>query len=346
MKKIALLPFAALLMLGACSDNDQVVRPVPNDPVVTVPSQADHVTLNAPSQTEVKAEGSLYRVTYSNGQEIVYSFASTSTDGYIATIKKIEGTSADVVIPASVSYNDLQLKVYCLDLYVEGIKDNVTSLTLPNTAVAMAGSNGYVAVTSTYLCTQMERGKHLQKVELEDGFAGFCTIKGAIYTSDYTTLVSVPRAYPGTFTVAEATTTIGPRALYYCSKIDVLTIPAGVTTIGDEAVIHNDNLLLVNCLAPTAPVATRNSFGKFAHDGVLRVPAGTEGSYEVEKPDMQLPKEPTEPDPDEGTPEEWDQYDADMAQYEADLALYNQLYKNYEEHEGWSLFKNIEGVNF
>ncbi|MDE6010283.1 MAG: hypothetical protein K2F87_02395 [Muribaculaceae bacterium] len=344
MKKIALLPVAALLMLGACSKDDPVVRPVPNDPVATVPSQADQVTLNAPAQSEVKPEGSYYRVSYANGQEIVYAFASTGSR-YIATIKKIEGTSADVVVPSTVNYNDLTLTVYSIDLYVNGISDNVTSLTLPKTAVAMYTSTGYEAITPDYITAQMERGNNLRKVELEDGFTGYCSINGAIYTADYKTLVSVPRAYPGTFTVAEATEVINARALYYCSQIEVLTIPAGVTEIGDEAVVFNDNLLLINCQPTEAPQATRNAFGTFAHNGVLRVPLGSEDSYKIVKPELVIPQEPVEPAAD-ATDEEWDAYDEAYEQYQVDMAEYLSANRFFTQHEGWSLFNNIEGVTF
>lgn len=332
-------------MLGACSDDDPVVRPVPNDPVQTVPSQADHVTLNAPAQSSITAEASLYRVSYANGQEVVYSFASDPTEGYIAIIKKIEGTAADVVIPASVSYNDMTLTVFSLDLYQHGMSDNVTSLTLPNTAQSMYTASGYVAADANHFKNQIAQGNGLQKIELEDGFQNFCTINGAIYTSDYTTLVSVPRAYPGTLTIAENTTIISERAMNYCSQLEVITIPAGVTEIGDQAVTFNNNLLLINCLAPTAPIATFDAFGTYAHNGVLRIPAGAEDNYKFTKPDLKLPKEPVEPDED-ATEEEEEAYQEALDQYQIDKAEYDEVMKNWNDHEGWALFKNIEGVNF
>lgn len=347
MKKTMLLPAVALLMLGACSDKDDTpVRPTPNDPVQTVPSVADHVTLNAPAQSGVTAEDGLYRVSYANGQEISYTFATDPTEGYVAVVKKIGGTASDVVIPASVSYNDLTLKVYSISLYAEGGAPTVTSLTIPNTAVAMTSGTAYAAATATHLRTQMDYLPGLQKVELEDGFNGFCSINGAIYTADLTTLVSVPRSYPGTFTVAEATTKIDERALYYCSKIDVLTIPAGVTEIGDEAVVFNDNLLLINCQPTTAPIATSDVFGTYAHNGVLRVPAGSEANYKFAKPELTRPVEPVEPDEEEATPEEMEAYYTALAAYEEAKAEYDEALEYWNNHAGWADFKNIEGVNF
>ena len=213
MKKIALLPVAALLMLGACSNDDPVVRPVPNDPVQTVPSVADHITLNAPAQAEVKAEGSYFRVSYANGQEIVYSLVNSSSLGYVATVKKIQGSAADVIVPASVNYNERTFTVNSLDIMLEGIDDTVTSLTFPNTITQLVDNSIFANLTSDYFRAQMERGNKVESINLEEGFPNFCSIDGAVYSADLQTLVCVPRGYKGTMTVAEDTKFIAPRAL-------------------------------------------------------------------------------------------------------------------------------------
>lgn len=345
MKKFVLLPVAALMILGACSNDEPEKRPTPNDPIVTVPSEADHVTLNAPAQTDIKVEGTLYRVYYSNGQEIVYSFANYSSTGYIATIKKIEGSAADVVVPASVVSGDLTYKVYTIDLYQNAVSDNVTSLTLPNTCNTMYTSTGYKSMTAEYFRVQLEHAHNLQKIELEDGYGSYCSINGAIYTSDFTTLVGVPRAYTGSFTVAADTEIIDERAFYYCRNIDAITIPAGVTEIGDQAVVFNDNLLLVNILATEAPLCPRDAFGKAAHDGVLRVPAGCEANYQFRKPELEMPTAPVKPSAD-ASDEEQDAYVEAMQKYDEDLKAYQDAMYDYEDHEGWAGFKNIEGANF
>lgn len=355
MKKIALLPVAALLMLGACSNDDPVVRPVPNDPVQTVPSVADHITLNAPAQAEVKAEGSYFRVSYANGQEIVYSLVNSSSLGYVATVKKIQGSAADVIVPASVNYNERTFTVNSLDIMLEGIDDTVTSLTFPNTITQLVDNSIFANLTSDYFRAQMERGNKVESINLEEGFPNFCSIDGAVYSADLQTLVCVPRGYKGTMTVAEDTKFIAPRALYYCSQIDVLTLPADIVSIGDEAVVFNDNLLLINCLATTAPEAVSGAFGQYAHNGVLRIPAGAEDAYKFTKPDMALPIEPTEPAMPgaDATDDDWTAFDEAYAEYEvamgeyyAALNEYNEVNEYYDSHEGWVYFKNVEGVNF
>ncbi len=344
MKKIALFPVAALLFLGACSD-DEEQRPVPNDPVQTVAPVADDVTLNAPALTDIKADGSNFRASYANNQEIVYSLASHATQGYIAIVKRIEGSAADVVVPASVSYNGNDFKVYCLDLYVDGISDNVTSLTLPSTAVAMVKNDNYVAADAAYLRAQFERGHSLTKIELENGFRGYSSINGAVYTDNLETLVSVPRAAAGTFTVADGTTTIDDRAFYYCQSLDVITFPASVESIGSEAVTFTDNLLLINSLATVPPTCPEDAFGKYAHDGVLRVPAAAKDAYTPAKPDVEEPVVPAEPAED-ASDEEWDKYYDDLDAYTAAKAEYDEIMEAYNAVAGWLPFHNIEGVTF
>ena len=100
MKKFAFLPLAALLMLASCKSDDPTPRPeVPTDPVATVPSQADDVTLNAPEQyPDYELDGSLYRFTYANGQQISYTLTTDATQGNVARVRKIAGAS-EVIIP-------------------------------------------------------------------------------------------------------------------------------------------------------------------------------------------------------------------------------------------------------
>ena len=126
----------------------------------------------------------------------------------------------------------------------------------------------------------------------------------------------------------------------------MLTIPAGVTEIGDEAVVFNDNLLLINCQPTTAPIATSDVFGTYAHNGVLRVPAGSEANYKFAKPELTRPVEPVEPDEEEATPEEMEAYYTALAAYEEAKAEYDEALEYWNNHAGWADFKNIEGVNF
>ena len=93
MKKLSILPLAALLMLGACSDDTPDIT-IPDKPVQTQQPVADNVTLNVPKQTSPKftADGSLYMFDYENGQQIVYSMTTTGAGQRVAVVKKIFGS--------------------------------------------------------------------------------------------------------------------------------------------------------------------------------------------------------------------------------------------------------------
>lgn len=353
MKKFALLPLAALLMLGACSDDDPAPeRIIPTDPVVSVASTADQVTLDVPEQDlNYEIVGPLYRFTYANGQKITYQMTNDFTLGYIARVKKIEGAT-DVIIPptvsviGAVSQQLVTYKVVALDLYQEGAPD-VKKITMSKDVFGQIGdSNTVQQVTASWLRNQLEKLPALESFELETGYPGFCSIDGAIYTSDYKTLVGVPRGRAGMFTIAEDTENVDTRAFYYCNYVSGITFPAGVKSIGKDAVAFNERLALINMLPTVAPATNEFSFGAYGQTSVLRIPAGSKDSYFPAKPEIEEPVAPKEPDIDLGTDEEFEQYDIDYAQYLVKMAEYNKVMNAYNNPIGFRKFTKVEEVNF
>ncbi|MDE5653177.1 MAG: leucine-rich repeat domain-containing protein [Muribaculaceae bacterium] len=351
MKKFAFLPLAALLMLASCKSDDPTPRPeVPTDPVATVPSQADDVTLNAPEQyPDYELDGSLYRFTYANGQQISYTLTTDATQGNVARVRKIAGAS-EVIIPSVVNTQSastgepLQYKVVCLDLFLD-TAEGVVSLTLPKTAVAGYDNSALSEVNGAWFRRQLEMLPDLEKIELESGFPKFCSIDGAIYSADYKTLVGVPRAAKGVFTIAEDTQVVAEHAFYYCNSITAITFPAGVTEIQAGAVTFNDMLVLINMMPETAPKTAEDAFGEMARTGLLRIPSGSYDSYFPEKPEIVEPTPPTEPAYD-APDEEWEQYDILLYEYETAKAEYDAEMAEYQNPAGFRDFTNVEQVNF
>ena len=200
------------------------------------------------------------------------------------------------------------------------------------------------------------RAYSVAAIELEDGYPGFVSINGAIYTQNMKSLVAVPRAFKGEFTVASGTETIQEKAFDHCSLIDIVTLPASVKAIGSEAMTFAESLLVVNILADEAPTAYVDTFGNYlTTNGVLRIKKGTKASYEVAKPTLEKPVAPVEPaSPDmDATQEEWDQYDADMEEYNKRLDEYTTLkeaydaaWEAYKAKEGYKNFSKIEERDF
>lgn len=341
-------------MLGACSSEDEPARVIPTDPVVSVPAQADVVTLNAPAQTEVLTyvdNTSIYRFNYANGMVLtcdVQKSVSNGTTSYNALVKRIEYTGSDVQLPPylkmKINGEESDVRVYSLFLYTDGIPDNVTSITLPNTAIATWKQGKFEAATAADIRAQLERGANLEKIEFENGFRGFCSIDGAVYTSDFTTLVGVPRGKSGVFTVADGTATIDNRAFYYCQNITGVTLPESVTEIKAEAFDFTDKLALINSLNPEAPSASDDAFGMYARMATVRIPAGSLSMYTPERPDIEEPVLPDAP-PADASAEEYAQYTQAMQQYRDDMKLYEAAMSAYTRVLGWSNMK-MEEVSF
>ena len=376
MKKFALLPAVALLLLASCSDDDPV-RPVPNDPVISVPAVADQTRADAPKQnpdyTQLPQLGSAYYLfTFDNGQELTVSVETQTIKEekkMVAVVKKIGGNAPKVVIPSTLTgktgtnNEPVEISVICLNLFEEAVDPAVKEIVLSKGVNMMKDENGakFLAVTPSYLEVEVSKCPYVEKFGLEEGYfgaeenddpsvtpkaLGFVTKDGAIYTSDFKTLVAVPRAIDGTFTVVTGTENINARAFYLCSKIDAITFPASVQSIGKEAVMHTSDLLAINMLAPVAPKAPADAFGYFASSSVLRIPNGSLKSYTIVKPDVERPVEPIEPDMETGTDEEWEAYDIAMGEYNKALAAYEEAMSSYVDYAGYLAFKNIQEVNF
>lgn len=350
MKKIAILPVLALAFMAACSDKDE--PQFPNYPVVSVPAVVDQVIINLPVQNadyeSVAALGSAcYNFTYDNNQEIVYEI-KTDLPNTSAFVRKIGGTCSNVIIPpyltATMNGEVTQIPVVGLDLVVDAAPENVQTLTICGDVHYMVLNAALVSATSDYIRTQVSKLNYVTKIELESTYPDYVSVDGNIYTSDLAELVAVPLGKSGLFTVADGTAKIQDRALFG-TRFDAVTIPASVKEIGHEALVNMDKLMLVNILSEEAPTAYDNSFGYYAYNGVLRIPANSKANYSFEKPDLVKPVAPPMVDPD-ASDEEWDEYERLYEQYEEDLANYNQAMSQYTNHAAFSLFKDIEEVSF
>lgn len=356
MKKFALIPALALLFLGACSEETDEPNPVPDAPVVSVQPVADQVTLDIPNQNEtyerdIVAGSACYKFSYDNGQILVLDIDTSTLDYTFAIVRKVEGEASEVVIPPTcrAKMNDeyVDIPIICINLYQESVADCVKKITIASSADKMLSLGTYTTVNSDYLTAQVKKCPSVEKFELQSGFASdkFVCNDGAIYSGDFTEIVAVPRAYEGVFTVADGVKNVSYQCFFNCNKITGITFPASVESIGDEAVLATDKLGLINMLSEKAPTAESNSFGHYAFDGVLRVPAGCKDAYYFAVPDLEIPIEPAEPAWD-ASDEEWDEYDEAYAEYLVKLAEYNNANEEYDTHCVFNKFKNVEEANF
>lgn len=352
MKKFAILPLSLLLLAASCSDDKETPRPpVPTDPVTSVESVADQVSINVPEQDlNYTIEGNLYSFKYANGQVLTCTMTESSQYGYVAFVRKMSGAS-EIVIPPTIkiigatSGEEVVYRVMALHLYEDGAV-GVKKVTYPKTAIASVGASSAIEeIDAKWFRTQIELMPDLEDFELETGFPKFCSINGAIYTSDFKTLIGVPRAKVGVFTIADGTTTVGENALAYCNRITGITFPAGIEKIEKNAVVFNDQLVLINMLPVEAPETNAEAFGAMAQTSLLRIPAGSKPSYFPAKPEMEAPVKPADPDAD-CSDEEYEAYEEALEQYEAQLEEYTKAMNIYNYPAGFRNFTNVEEVNF
>lgn len=359
-KLLALLPALALMFIAAsCSDSEEP-RQIPNDPVISVPAVADDVTIDVPAQVgdyvyTPEISSNSYRFTFDNGQNLI-CYIDTNTLGYaVAKVIKIEEGADNVIIPpyldARIGEDDVQIPVICLELFENAVAETVKSITLPKTVNRMVATSAdgssktFTTADAAYWRVQVGKCPNVEKFELENGFPGYASIDGSIYTADLKSLVAVPKGKTGIFTVADDVENVQDQAFYNCKKIDGITFPVSLKSLGSEALVGLENLLVINMQPTEAPEAGADTFGFYVENCLFRIPAGCMANYTFLKPDIEEPVEPVEPDM-EASDEVWDQYDADMADYRIALREYNEVMAEYNTHVGYTTLTSIQEVNF
>ena len=185
MKKFALLSMSALMMLAvSCSDdNGETPRPpIPTDPVQTVPSVADQVTLNLPEQsTEYTLEGNFYVFKYSNGQELTFQIAESESIGHYAILKRMVGEN--IVIPPTVVLANqdgvLDVPVITLNLFQDG-NESVKHVTMTKTITQGFAKGILATLDGEWLRWQSSGLPNLESFEIEPGNTLFCCIDGGV----------------------------------------------------------------------------------------------------------------------------------------------------------------------
>ncbi|MBE6630756.1 MAG: hypothetical protein E7624_07920 [Ruminococcaceae bacterium] len=83
---------------------------------------------------------------------------------------------------------------------------------------------------------------NLQAINVEEGGSAFASLGGMLTSADKHTILYCPRAYAGALTIPNGVTAIGDNAFYYCDDITSVTIPVWVTSIGYQAFYSCDSI--------------------------------------------------------------------------------------------------------
>src|SRR5574344_1459546 len=152
----------------------------------------------------------------SSGTTIYYNITDTTTHTVAVTFQGTEWDSyyneytGSVVIPGSVSYNNINYFVTTIGNYAFKFWKNLTSVNIPNSVTSI----GKYAFGN---CTRLSSVTIPNSVtSIGDGAFDWCT-----------SLTSV--------TIPNSVTSIGDEAFYYCRYLSSVTIPNSVTSIGNGA---------------------------------------------------------------------------------------------------------------
>ena len=186
-----------------------------------------------------------------------YNVMSTNPNT-VAVVSYETKPSGQLVIPATVSYNDEDYSVtgfiYGLALY--GCTE-VTSIVLPSTM-------SDIYSTEVFYCCE-----NLESITVDADNASYSTKDGVLFNKAGTELIVYPRAKPDeSYTIPDGVTTIGWCSITGCSKLKSLNIPASVETI--------DYGSLNSCPSLTSVTVDAGNANYSSKDGVLFNKAGTE----------------------------------------------------------------------
>jgi hypothetical protein len=168
---------------------------------------------------------------------------------------------------------------------------NLSSISIPTNVVvigsqAFAGCTGLTSVAIPYGVFSIGSApfafcRQLSQISVDPANTNFASSGGALFDSTFSTLIQVPAAQTGTYSIPTSVTSIGSGALAGCNLTSV-TVPAGVTSIGTSAFAGCARLTWINVDPANLNYASSGGvlFDKTIST-LIQVPKGLTGSYSV-----------------------------------------------------------------
>ena len=188
---------------------------------------------------------------------LYYNFVSGTSDQIAVTYNDKYNTdySGDIVIPQTVSRNNITYKVTIIGNSAFYWCEKLTSVVLPNTiqtieSWAFCGSS-LPTVTVPESVTKIGDyafiNSKLTTINVAENNTVYASIDGVLYNKDKTTLLFYPCGRTKTdFTVPDSVTSIGEYAFASCSNLTSINIPNSVNSIGEYAFESCSNLVSIN----------------------------------------------------------------------------------------------------
>ena len=212
---------------------------------------------------------------------ICYYLNSSDEAKTASVTSKSGGYSGDIVIPESVTYEEVTYSVTSIGDYAFYNCSGLTSVTIPNSVTtigvfAFYNCSGLTSVTIPNSVISISKGAFsgcsgLTSVTIPNSVTSICD--DAFYGCSGLTSVTIPNsvtsigseAFYGcsgltSITIPNSVTSIGSEAFYHCSGLTSVVIGSGVTSIGSDAFI-NTNLKKTIWLTNTPPSGASNAAG-------------------------------------------------------------------------------------
>ena len=163
----------------------------------------------------------------------IYYNLNTGSNNWAAVTSNPNGYSGDIVIPKSVTYEEITYSVTSIGKYAFWNCSGLTSITLPE-SVASIGAYAFDGCSILTSITIPER-----VTSIENGAFRGCSGLISITIPEGVTSIGIYAFWKcsvlTSITIPNSVTSIGEYAFYGCSGLTSITIPGSVTSIGDYA---------------------------------------------------------------------------------------------------------------
>ena len=174
----------------------------------------------------------------------------------VATLVRYTGTSSSVVIPNSITHEEVEYSVTAFHARIfrdSKIKNRIKKVIIGDavTSIDDYSFEGCGSLVSVSI------GNSVSSIG-SSAFSGCLNLTSIIIPNSVTAIGSY--AFEdckslSSITIGNNVKIIGNKAFYYCVSLKAITLPKSLATIGDDVFSNCDTLKSVTCLAEKAPVS-------------------------------------------------------------------------------------------
>ena len=155
--------------------------------------------------------------------DLLYTVLTETETSKTVSVKAPEGDftlSGNVVIPDSVTNNNIKYAVTQLPYGAFKYCSDITTISLPETI-------------TTFDAGAFLHCSGITAVNINENNPNFCSEEGVVYNKNMTSFIYCPNTKSGVFKIPETVTTIGRNAFLGCEKLTGIILPDNLTTIGN-----------------------------------------------------------------------------------------------------------------